>query len=133
VVFASEGVDDDGNEIKILTSEEKTEKWINNALDSFDPSNRQYSTYLNEESGTPKKLRLEDLCRLAHNAQSDITKILEINRIIRDFINEETGASTLEVALLLLASVAAVLIFRSQILSLINSIFKSIRDQVEEF
>ncbi|MBQ2088650.1 MAG: hypothetical protein II765_00315 [Lachnospiraceae bacterium] len=52
---------------------------------------------------------------------------------IRDFINEETGASTLEVALLLLASVAAVLIFRSQILSLINSIFKSIRDQVEEF
>ena len=89
VVFASEGVDDDGNEIKILTSEEKTEKWINNALDSFDPSNRQYSTYLNEESGTPKKLRLEDLCRLAHNAQSDITKILEINRIIRDFINED--------------------------------------------
>ncbi|MBR1572159.1 MAG: hypothetical protein IJ655_05425 [Lachnospiraceae bacterium] len=52
---------------------------------------------------------------------------------IRDFMKEETGASTLEVALLLLAAVAAVLIFRTQILNLINSIFKSIRDQVDEF
>ncbi len=89
VTFASkESID--GEETVILTSEEIAQEWMTNALKSFDPSNRQYSVYLNEESSAgSEKLTLDELENLAKNAQSDIGKILKINSIVRQRVNED--------------------------------------------
>lgn len=40
---------DDGNTM-ILTSSEMAEKWLSEAIHKYDPSNRQYSAYLNDRS-----------------------------------------------------------------------------------
>lgn len=88
VTFAS-NVNSDGEEIAILTSEEKAKHWMEEALQSFDPTNKQYSVYLNEQSGEDSKLTIEDIKRLAKNAQSDLSKILKINSLVRQEINED--------------------------------------------
>lgn len=88
VTFAS-NVNSDGEEIAILTSEERAKHWMKEALESFDPTNKQYSVYLNEQSGEDTKLTIEDIKRLARNAQSDLNKILKINSLVRQEINED--------------------------------------------
>lgn len=88
VTFAS-NVDSNGEEIAILTSEERAKHWMEEALQSFDPTNKQYSVYLNEQSGEDPKLTIEDIKRLARNAQSDLNKILKINSLVRQEINED--------------------------------------------
>lgn len=88
VTFAS-NVNSDGEEIAILTSEERAKHWMEEALQSFDPTNKQYSVYLNEQSGEDSKLTIEDIKRLAKNAQSDLSKILKINSLVRQEINED--------------------------------------------
>ena len=88
VTFAS-NVNSDGEEIAILTSEEIAKHWMEEALKSFDPTNRQYSVYLNEQSGEDTKLTIEDIKRLAKNAQSDLNKILKINSLVSQEINED--------------------------------------------
>lgn len=88
VTFAS-NVNSDGEEIAILTSEEIAKHWMEDALKSFDPTNRQYSVYLNEQSGEDPKLTIEDIKRLGKNAQSDLNKILKINSLVRQEINED--------------------------------------------
>lgn len=88
VTFAS-NVNSDGEEVAILTSEEKVKHWMEEALQSFDPTNKQYSVYLNEQSGEDPKLTIEDIKRLAKNAQSDLNKILKINSLVRQEINED--------------------------------------------
>ena len=88
VTFAS-NVDSDGEEIAILTSEERAKHWMEEALQSFDPTNKQYSVYLNEQSGEDPKLTIEDIKKLAKNAQSDLNKILKINSLVRQEINED--------------------------------------------
>lgn len=88
VTFAS-NVNSDGEEIAILTSEERVKHWMEEALQSFDPTNKQYSVYLNEQSGEDAKLTIEDIKRLARNAQSDLNKILKINSLVRQEINED--------------------------------------------
>jgi len=89
VTFASkENID--GEETVILTSEQTAREWMTNALKSFDPSNRQYSVYLNEESCIDsEKITLDKLENLAKNAQSDLSKILKINSIVRQRVNED--------------------------------------------
>ena len=88
ITFAS-NVNSDGEEIAILTSEERVKHWMEEALQSFDPTNKQYSVYLNEQSGEDSKLTIEDIKRLARNAQSDLSKILKINSLVRQEINED--------------------------------------------
>lgn len=88
VTFAS-NVDSSGEKIAILTSEERAKHWMEEALQSFDPTNKQYSVYLNEQSGEDSKLTIEDIKRLAKNAQSDLSKILKINSLVRQEINED--------------------------------------------
>lgn len=88
ITFAS-NVNSDGEEVAILTSEEMAKSWMEEALKSFDPSNRQYSVYLNEQSGSDTEMTIADLKRLAKNAQNDLTKILKINSLVRQEINED--------------------------------------------
>ena len=89
VTFASKK-NVDGEETVILTSEEIAQNWMTKALQSFDPSNRQYSVYLNDESSAGnEKTTLDDLENLSKNAQSDLTKIMKINSIVRQRVNED--------------------------------------------
>lgn len=88
VTFAS-NVNSDEEEIAVLTSEEIAKHWMEEALKSFDPSNKQYSVYLNEQSGEETKLTIEDIRRLGRNAQGDLNKILKINSLVRQEINED--------------------------------------------
>ena len=88
VTFAS-NVNSDGDEIVILTSEEIAKHWMEEAFKSFDPSNKQYSVYLNERQDDDRKITTDDIDRLARNAQSDLNKILKINSIVRQKINED--------------------------------------------
>lgn len=88
ITFAS-NVNENGEEVAILTSEEMAKSWMEEALKSFDPSNRQYSVYLNEQSGSDTEMTIADLKRLAKNAQNDLTKILKINSLVRQEINED--------------------------------------------
>lgn len=89
ITFATK-TDVDGEEAVILTSEEIAQDWLTKALQSFDPSNKQYSVYLNEDSNANGGIiSLEELKDLSKNAQSDLNKILKINSIIRQVVNED--------------------------------------------
>lgn len=89
ITFATK-TDVDGEEAVILTSEEIAQDWLTKALQSFDPSNKQYSVYLNEDSNASGGIiSLEELKDLSKNAQSDLNKILKINSIIRQVVNED--------------------------------------------
>lgn len=88
-VIIGSKIENDDVETVVLTSEEKADAWLGKALDRFDPSNRQYSVYLNDDNSNSRNLKFEDLTKLAHNAQSNLTNILQINSIIRDYINED--------------------------------------------
>lgn len=80
----------DGEETVILTSEEVANNWMRKALESFDPSNRQFSVYLNEESSAGgTSTNLKELKELSRGAQSDLRKILKVNSIVRQVINED--------------------------------------------
>lgn len=86
VTFASK-TNTDGNETVILTSEDIAKEWMSKALQSFDPSNQQYSVYLNEPSFGDDSVTLDDIRLLSKNAQSDLSKILKINALVRQEIN----------------------------------------------
>lgn len=86
VTFASKE-NTDGNETVILTSEDIAKEWMSKALQSFDPSNGQYSVYLKEQPFGDDNVTLDDIKLLSKNAQSDITKILKINALVRQEIN----------------------------------------------
>lgn len=80
----------DGEETVILTSEEVANNWMRKALEGFDPSNRQFSVYLNEESSAGNTAtNLKELKELSKGAQSDLRKILKVNSIVRQVINED--------------------------------------------
>lgn len=86
VTFASKE-NTDGNETVILTSEDIAKEWMSKALQSFDPSNGQYSVYLKEQPFGDDSVTLDDIKSLSKNAQSDINKILKINALVRQEIN----------------------------------------------
>lgn len=88
VTFASD-VELDGEDFAVLTSEEQAINWMRDAMKSFDPSNRQYSSFLKEGSSTNETLTTDELKRLALNAQNDLHKILKINSYVGQVINED--------------------------------------------
>lgn len=87
VTFAST-LKTDGEEVTILTSEEIASNWLKSALNSFDPSNKQYSVNLNENT-VDCSYSMDELKQLAKNAQNDLVKILRINSIVRQEVNSD--------------------------------------------
>lgn len=73
----------------VITSQQKTEEWIRRAMSTYNPSNSQYSAYLSDITYTGESLTIGELDLLADGAQSDINKILKINRIIHREINKD--------------------------------------------
>ena len=85
IISSSSGEDD----TKIITISEKNKRLLSEALDKFDSTNRQYSTYLSDgkesmsDEMSPKLL--EDL---ADSPQSNLASIVKINQIVRRQINK---------------------------------------------
>lgn len=51
---------------------------------------------------------------------------------IREFMKDEAGVTTVEIILVLLVLIALVLIFKKQLLSLVNSILSKVTSQSNE-
>jgi len=83
-VIISSKTDDDTT---ILTTTEDINEILSSALKSFDPENKKYSTYLSDGSNASNIVTPQYLEQLADGAQSDLSKILSINSIIRKRIN----------------------------------------------
>lgn len=78
------------NDTTVITSpNDLSEKMLSEALISYDASNQIYSTYLKESSIGNQALTPELLDSLAEVPQSDINKIMQINSIIRNYINRD--------------------------------------------
>lgn len=55
--------------------------------------------------------------------------LIRIKNSIRNFIEEEDGIGTVEMILILVVLIGLVLIFKSQLTALVNSIFEKINSQ----
>ncbi|HCD44457.1 MAG TPA: hypothetical protein DEQ64_12115 [Lachnoclostridium sp.] len=54
------------------------------------------------------------------------------NRQIRDFLREEDGVGVIEVVLILVVLIGLVIIFKKQITTLLDNVFKEINSQSKE-
>lgn len=52
---------------------------------------------------------------------------------LRDLMTEEDGMGTVEIILIIVVLVGLVVIFRTQITSIVNSLFRKITDQTDTF
>lgn len=78
----------DGTEI-VTSSEAITDKWLANAVASYDASNQKYSAYLKDGNSSSDKLTPEYIDELADGTQSDLKKVQIINSIVRKEINKD--------------------------------------------
>lgn len=72
----------------ITTTEDVWNSRLQSAISNYDPTNKIYSTYLNSRDSV-NVLTFTRLDELAINAQSNLTNILEINSIVRQYINKD--------------------------------------------
>ena len=84
--IAVASVADDNTIIITSVNDEKTQAWLDNAMATYDPKNRNYSAYLNF-SGTANDITQSLLESYAEGAQTNLTNIMAINTIIRKEIN----------------------------------------------
>lgn len=94
IIIASKDVDNNGDEVEIITAEtiqRKSEQWMYQALEHFDNGGKQYSAVFNDDSSssTTTSTTIDDIKKLALNAQNDLSKILTINSLVRQAINED--------------------------------------------
>lgn len=80
--------ENNSEEPTIITSSDITEEWLLSALQKYDASNQQYSTYLKDGSVSAETLTPEIIDNLSESPQSDLTKIMKINQIVRKLINK---------------------------------------------
>lgn len=74
----------------VITSvEELSDKWLQDAISGYDPSNKKYSRYLKDGVSFVNTVTSELLDDLSDSPQSDLNKILKINTIIRKYINKD--------------------------------------------
>ena len=79
----------DDNTTVITSPDEISERLLSEALGKYDATNQIYSTYLKDGSIGSQMITPELLDTLAEVPQSDINKILQINSIIRNYINKD--------------------------------------------
>jgi hypothetical protein len=76
------------DEPTIITASDITEEWLLSAMQKYDATNQQYTTYLKDGSTSSDALTPELIESLSESPQSDINKIMRINQIIRKLINK---------------------------------------------
>lgn len=72
----------------LVTAQEYEKKLLEQAVKDFENKRGFHSAYLNDPSGSIH-FKIEEIDNLAYNAQSDINKIIQINNIIRYFVNKD--------------------------------------------
>jgi hypothetical protein len=73
----------------VLTSTEMAKKWFEQAMYNFNNNYHQYSVYLNESGLGSTIITNEMIDILADNAQSNLSNIMQINNIVRYYINKD--------------------------------------------
>ncbi len=71
----------------VITSQKNAQEALEKAMYDYKNKDNFRSTYFNE-TGSPIKFSIDDIDTLALNSQADIKKIIQINNIIRFFINK---------------------------------------------
>lgn len=79
----------DDNTILLTAGEQLNRDLIEQAVYNYNKSNHQYSSYYNDEGNSLVKVTIDDIDRLAFNAQNSIKNILNINQIVRYYINKD--------------------------------------------
>lgn len=69
-------------------SEERMDNVIRHAIASYDPENKQYSTYM-KISASSETLTVDRIDELARGLQSSLTNVQTVNGIIRNYINKD--------------------------------------------
>lgn len=69
-------------------SEERMDNVVRHAIASYDPENKQYSTYL-KISASSETLTVDRIDELARGLQSSLTNVQTVNGIIRNYINKD--------------------------------------------
>lgn len=74
-------------EVAVTSTGDITEKWVQEAVDQFSKSGRQYSAFLKADwrSGTLTRDRINEL---SVNSQDNLSKTLEINRYAHEYANK---------------------------------------------
>ena len=87
-ILVGEDLENDTLLVTTFSKEEKVEKMLTSALEKYDPSNRQYSTYLNDGKSN-SSIDFNQLDNLAIGVQNNLENILAINNIVRTYINKD--------------------------------------------
>ena len=82
----------DSTNTTIITTTNTENVWnerLQSAISNYDPSNKIYSTFLNNNRDSAETLTFSRLDTLAINPQSNLRNIQEINSIVRQYINKD--------------------------------------------
>lgn len=71
----------------LITAQKNDRKALEQAVFEYQNKSNFNSTYFNESNGSAN-IQLEEVDKLAFNAQTDVNKIIRINNIIRYFVNK---------------------------------------------
>lgn len=71
----------------VITSYDMEKRTLEEAVKTYKESSNFHSTYFNESSGIIN-FKIEDVDRLALNAQTNLYNIIQINNIVRYFVNK---------------------------------------------
>ncbi|GFN32591.1 hypothetical protein [Paenibacillus xylaniclasticus] len=72
----------------LATAYEYEKKSLETAMYDYTNKSNFHSTYFNEHSGNVLNFKSEDIDRLALNAQTNLSNIMQINNIVRYFVNK---------------------------------------------
>ena len=86
--FIISNTKDSTNTTIITTTNDVWNERLQSAISNYDPSNKIYSAYLNSRDSN-EFLTFPKLDTLAINPQSNLNNILEINSIVRQYINKD--------------------------------------------
>ena len=114
------------------TSRKYLEHGIRTAYDIFHTDIKELSSFLNTKE-------LEEILELADKIYEmrkirlvDLQEKGEIMKTFKDFLKEEDGMGTVEVILIIVVLVALVVIFKTQITRIVNSLFDKITEQTDK-
>lgn len=72
----------------LITAYNNEKKFLENAMYDYTNKSNFHSTYFNEHNGNATNFKIEDIERLALNAQTSLNNIIQINNIVRYFVNK---------------------------------------------
>lgn len=70
----------------LVTSARTADELFDRAVAEYDPKNQMYSAIL-ADTGSANTLTLDRISELGQNAQNNLTNIIEINNIVRQYVN----------------------------------------------